>query len=290
MDEQGKFDQQPMNPQPEQNPQQGYPQQGYPQQGYPQQGYPQQGYPQQGYPQQGYPQPAPAPQPVTASPAEKDAFFRTGGGLWMLIAAIVVSVNFLAGIISFSLSSILGSVLNVLIVVGFWVTWARCRGKKLGATGIKLSKIPFIIKFVFTVIGFAFTVIGQAITFQLISLLLGILSFVFDAIVFSTIKKALTVAGTIAEDKPVFGKKVGIAGAVIIIISAVITLIKDILSPSVWTIIMTMMANFLPDMNMPFASLAAMEYVGMAVSFLASISIAIVVIKFSKNLKAAHAE
>ena len=244
--------------------------------------------------QQGAPEQQPVyvvQQPTTASPAEKDAFFRTGGGLWMLIAAIVVTANFLAGVISFSLSSIFGSVLNVLIVVGFWVTWGKCRGKKLGAAGIKLIKIPFIIKFVFTVIGFVFTVIGQALTFQLISLLLGILSFVFDAIVFSTIKKALSVAGTIAEDKPAIGKKVGIAGAVIIIISAVISLLKDIFSPSVWTIIMSLMAQFMPqEISLPFGSLAAMGYVAMVVSFLASISIAIVIIKFSKNLKSAHAE
>lgn len=231
--------------------------------------------------------------PIAASQAEKEALFTTEGSLWMLIAAIVVTINVLTGfignILSFNLINILLVVCDILIAVGFWVSFINGKKQKMSSAGLSLIRVPYIIKFVFLVIGFVTDVLVQAFTFQWISLVIGIVTFIFDCICFSSVKKTLNMGTDIARNKSVIGKKAGIFAAVVMIISAAFALISDIVEFVTWTAL----AEALKDS--PLAPIAAilgggstLTIVVAVISFLASISVALVLLQFAKKIKKAN--
>ena len=236
------------------------------------------------------------PQTVApASAAEKAALFSAGGSLWMLVAAIVATVSlvttFVGNVLTLNIFGFIGMVLDILIAVGLWVTFAKCRKKSLGAGGIKLIKIPYIILFVFTVIGFVFDLIGgifmalATLGLGIIPLLLNILTFVFECICFASVKKTLNVAQDIAQDKSAAGKKTGIFAAVVMIIVAALNLIGDISG----YLLMDALADALPGfLGTLLGTSGIITIVVAVVSFLASISVALVLIQFHKKIKSAH--
>lgn len=239
-----------------------------------------------------YVQPAPQ-QPKTASPAEKEAFFSTAGSIWMLIAAIVFTLNLVSALVSSILSLNIGGivtfVLLVIMDVGFWILFASGKKKKLGTKGVSLIKVPYIINFVFTVLSFAGNLIVWFFTLNVISLVVGIITFVFQCICFASVKKTLDMAGTINSDRTVAGLKAGIFAAVVMIISASFTLASDIVSYFVTAALVEALKST------PLAFLATllgggnvMVLVTAAVSFLAGISVAIVLLQFAKRIKQAN--
>ncbi len=314
--------QQPYQPQAPQAPY-GYPQQpaapqqpyGYPQQpqqpyGYPQQpqqpyGYPQQpqapqqpyGYPQQQPyypPQQPYYPPQPqAPVAVPATPAEKNAFFSAAGSVFMLIFCIVSTLSLVTGlvgdILSFDFGSILLIVLDILMVIGLWITFANAKKQKIATNGISLIKVPYTIQFVFTCIGFGFNVIIWIATLNVISLLVGILSFVFTAICYSSVKKTLVMAKEINLHHSVRGRKAGSFAAIMMIISGALELAGTIVGQLTLAAITAMLEELgMEGLAFLLGGASTVVYVVAAVAFLAKISGAIVLLQFGKKIKAAN--
>lgn len=232
------------------------------------------------------------PQDNSASAAEKEALFSSAGSIWMLVAAIVSTVSLITtlvgDILSLNIFGFVTLILDILITVGFWVTFAKCRKNKLGAGGIKLIKIPFIILFVFTVIGFALDLVSgifmviATIGLGIIPLFITILTFVFQCIMFSSVKKTLDVAQDIAEGKSVAGRKTGIFAAVVIIIVAALELLGEIMG----FVLMSALADALPGfLGTILGAGGIITIVVAVVSFLASISVALVLIQFHKRMK-----
>lgn len=271
------------------------PQQPYGYQQAPQQPYGYQQAPQQPY---GY-QPAPqqpvapaAPAAIPASPAEKDAFFKSASSIFMLIFAIISSVNLVASltgdVLTLNIGGFITLILDILMVVGLWVTFIKAKGQKLSTAGLKLIKIPYTINFVLSVIGSAVMLILYGITLQVITLLTSIVSFVFMIICFSSIKKTLVVALDINENKSVREKKAGSFAAIVWIIQAVIALLQTIVS----YLTLTALIAALGEMGVPSdivgmlaGSTGAITFIVAGVSFLTSISGAIVILDFNKRLK-----
>ncbi len=286
-------------------PQQGYPQQGYPQQGYYQQGYPQQGYPQQNYPQQGYQQPVqqiivnqqpaaqtPAATPA-ATPAEKEAYFSSTRSVWMLISCIVVTLSLIGVIASKLLFGLVDIILMILIVTGFWLTYARSRQRTLNTTGIQLIRVPYIIQFTFTCIAFFGNIALWVITFDIFSFLAGILSFIFECICYSSILKTLNMGIRINQNKSVAGLKAGSFAAVIMIITAAFEFLRDIANYFLVKGLEDLLLEGFSDLGPEAAEIIkallggsnAMTIVSAVITLLASISVAIVLLQFGKKIK-----
>lgn len=271
------------------NPQNEYPQNGYPGNGYPQQnGYPQNGYPQNGYPQFGYPV-----RPVNASPGEKDAYFSTASSVWMLIACIMITVNMVSVLLENFIIGIVDTVLNLLIVIGFWMAFANAKKKNLKTTGINLIRIPYIIRFVFLILEFIGNIFLWTVMFNLFSLMSGILSFIFQCICFSSVKKTLNMALRINEDKSAAGMKAGVFAGVIMIITAAFTFISDMARYLFTQAILSLISQGASQIDPAIANIintvmggtAALTIVAAVVAFIASISVAIVLLKFHKKIK-----
>lgn len=255
-----------------------------------------------GYPQQpvygAYPPPqpvyvTPVPQVATASPAEKDALFSTVGSIWMLIAAIVVTINvitgFISNVISLNILNILLVVCDILIAVGFWVSFVNGKKKKMSSAGLSLIRVPYIINFVFLVLGFIVNFLVWIFTLSVLSLVFGLLSFIFECICFSSVKKTLNMGTDIARNHSVAGRKAGVFAAVVMIISASLTLIQEIIN----YLTMAAIAELLEDTPIAFigAILSAggvMTVVAAVIAFLAGISTAIVLLMFAKKIKQAN--
>ena len=164
----------------------------------------------------GYPQPVyvtPVPQIMAASPAEKEALFSTEGSIWMLIAAIVMTItvltNFIGNVLTLNIVNLLLVVCDILIAVGFWVAFANGKKKKMSSAGLSLIRVPYIIKFVFLVFGFISDVLIWGFTLQFLSLVFGIVTFVLQCVCFSSVKKSLEMGTDIARDHSVAGRKAG---------------------------------------------------------------------------------
>lgn len=279
------------------------------QQGYQQpNGYQQQpnGYQQQpnGYYQQpnGYYQPQPqvvvvqqaAPAPK-ATPAEKEAYFGPVSSIFMLIFCIVSTLNLvtslIGNIISFDISGILLMVLDILIVIGLWIAYANAKKKNLTTKGISLVRVPYVIQFIFSCFTFVGELVISIITLNILGLLLDILSFVFTCICFSSVNKTLLLAADINKDLPVAGRKAGSFAAIVMIISASLTLIKEIVSYITLAALLAVVGSELPALEPLLNMLAGggtMTIVSAVVTFIVSISAAIVILQFGKKVKEAH--
>ena len=226
-----------------------------------------------------------------ASPAEKEAFTSTTRGIWMLIAAIVLTINLFTGLISNVLSlnifGILSLVLDILIVVGFWVLFANGRKNKTSSTGINLIRVPYIILFVFEVISFVLHLVIWGMTLNIIGLVFGILSFVFTCICFASVKKTLDMGLLISRNHSVAGRKAGIFAAVVMIISASISLIQSIVSYAVVAVVSKELTGPLATLGNLINGGGIMSLVAAVFSFIASISVAIVLLMFAKKIKKA---
>ncbi len=297
--------QQPQQPYYGQQPQQPY---GYqPQQ--PQQPYygqqPQQPYgyqPQQ--PQQPYYAPQPQPQVVVvqqqapvaapATEAEKKAYFGPASSLFMLIFCIVSTINLFTGlignIVSLNIGNILLVIFDILITAGLWVTFAKAKKQKEAVGGLKLIKTPYTIKFVFSILGFVGNIVIWCITLNVLSLVFGIISFVFSCICFNSIKKTLNVAIDINNNLSVKGKKAGSFAAIVMIIEAVLALVSDIIG---YVTLAAIVEGLEGTAFEPIAALlgggGTITLVVAIVAFLASISGAIVILSFGKKVKQANA-
>ena len=63
----------------------------------------------------------------------------------MLLASIVLTVNLvtslISGILSLDIFGLIGLVLDILIVVGFWITYANGRKRTMSTKGLSLLKV-----------------------------------------------------------------------------------------------------------------------------------------------------
>ncbi len=131
---------------------------------------PQQSYaaPQQPYAPPQAPQPQPAyyiPSNLIATEAQKEAVFKTAGGVVMLLLAIGLSINLAVSLFVSFPFSIFSCILPLFTVIGVWILYANARKKQFNTTGIKFIKVPFIIQFVLSMIGMAFAIIIVVIMF-----------------------------------------------------------------------------------------------------------------------------
>lgn len=260
----------------------------------------QQSYQQQPYQQQPYQQPIyvvnqPAvPQKLPASPEAKEASFSAGSSIFMLILCIVGTLNLISSlvgkVISLNIGGLLLYVLEILIVVGMWITFANAKKKKLSTKGISLIKVPYIIQFVFSVFSFVGNLILWFLTLNIIKLVIGTITFIINCICFSSINKTLQLAYDINCDKSVANRKAGVFSAVIMIISAAFTLISDIVGYVTIEAIKEALANLgVPKIIMTLlAGGGVMTIVVAAVTFVVGISGAIVMLQFGKKVKEAN--
>ncbi|MCM1233850.1 MAG: hypothetical protein NC489_27390 [Ruminococcus flavefaciens] len=275
----------------------GYPN-GQPQNG-PTYGQPNGGYQQQPYgypPQQPYYAPPP-PVAVPASPAEKTAAFNSGGSVLMLILCIVSTINLgtilLDDILSFNISGLLLYILDILIIVGTWMTYACSRKNKLTSTGISLIRIPYIIQFVFSVLTFVGNIPFWVFTFNIISFFINTITFIFECICFASVNKTLSVAQDINNNKTVAGRRASIFAAVSMIIFATLRLVKEIVG---YLIVNTIKAavseskilSFLVSLVLGGGGTATLVVAGVTFAF--GILGAVVILIFAKKLKQAHGE
>lgn len=283
-------------PQQPQQPYYGQPQQPYYGQQQPQQPY--YGQPQQpqqpyyGQPQQPYYQPQPQPQPVVAMPAsegEKDAFFGPASSIFMLIFCIIATINLISGltsdILSLNIGGIVLVVLDILIVVGLWVTFANAKKRKQKAGGIKLVKVPFVIQFIFSIFTFVGNIVVWILTLNLLSLATGIISFIFSCIYFGSVKKTLNLAIDINNNVSVRGKKAGTFAAIVMIINAAFALIKDIIGYVTLDAILDALPSELEILKSLLGGGGILSLVVAGIAFVAAISGAIVILNFGKKLK-----
>lgn len=256
--------------------------------------------PQNGYVQQVvYVQQQPQ-QPLSASPAEKEALFSTSGSLWMLIACIVATVNLIVFFVSNLLTGLISTILNLLIVIGMWIAYANGRKKNLSTTGISLIRVPYIILFVFSVFSFIGNIFICFIKFNILSLLINIVAFVFQCICYTSVMKSINIALRINKDRSAIGMKAGIFAGVVMIISAAFTFIKliyDYLRVRVIIDGITAAAGAdgaeIPEFALQLISTLlggenVITIIAGAVAFIASISAAIVLLKFAKKLAAVN--
>ena len=254
-------------------------------------------YPQ---PQQPYYPPQPQPvyyaQPVYVAPkatqAEKDASFMSGGSIFMLILCIVGTINLLTGlvgkIISLDIGGILLYVLEILIVIGMWITFVNAKRKKLSSTGISLIRVPYVIQFVFAVLSFAGNIAIWIITFNIISLIIGLITFVFQCICFASVNKSLILARDINQDKSVVGRKAGIFAAVMLIIFATFDLIGEILHYLMLEAIKALLGDSFLAMIIGGGGIIVI--IVAVVAFIVNICGAIVMIKFGNKVKQANGQ
>lgn len=272
-------------------------QQGYGnQQPYGQQPYgnqPPYGQPPYGQPPYGY-QAQPQPYYPTAMPAtseEKEATFKSASTIFMLILCIVYTINLFTGLIgkimSLDIGGLLLYILDILIVIGIWITFANAKRKKQSSKGISLIRVPYVIQFVFSVFGFIFNLVLWILTFNVLSLIFGIITFIFQCICFSSVNKTLLIARDINQNKSVRGRKAGSFAAIMMIIYAVLNLINEIIGMVVLAAIRAALEQLgLPDVILNLLGAGGvMAIVVMVVAFIASISGAIVMLQYGKRIK-----
>lgn len=236
-------------------------------------------------------QQAPQPTAMPASEGEKKALFSTAGSIWMLIACIISTINLITGLVGNILSlSIFGGIvdfiLDLIMVIGLWLVFANGRKKNLSTTGVSMIKVTYIISFVFLVLGFAGNLIIWILTLNIISLVFGILTFVFDCIVFASVKKTLNMAKTINQNRSAVNMKAGVFAGVVMIISAAFTLIGEIIS----YFVIQAIKEALEGTSMAFLSFllggsGIITIVVAVIAFIVDISIAIVLLQFHKRIK-----
>lgn len=235
-------------------------------------------------------------QPLAATPAEKEALFSTAGSLWMLIACIVATVNLVVALVNNPLSGIISTILNLLIVIGMWIVFAKGRSKNLSTTSVSLIRVPYIILFVFSVLSFIGNIFIWIFRFDIFAMLIGIVAFVLNCICYSSVMKSLNIARRINNNRSAMGMKPGVFAGVIMIITAAFTFIQIIynyfrvraligLAGSVagsvadeeaTKFVIQLMSTLLGGGNI-FTIIAG------GVAFIASISAAIVLLKFAKK-------
>ncbi len=294
-------------PYPQQQPYQGQPYGGQPYGQPPYQGQPYQ----QPYQPPYQPQYAPQPtiirqtviqQPVVQRPvvarateAEKNASFGAGSSIFMLILSIVATINLITGfvgnIISLDIGGLILSVLDIIIVAGIWVTFVFAKKKKLSSKGISLIRIPYVIQFVFAVIMFVVDLVIWFVTMNILSLVSGILIFIFQCICFGSVNKTLKLARDINQNKSVAGRKAGSFAAIVMIVFAVFDFAGEVISFVTLTAIKEALAST------PFAFIGniiggggVVVIVVAAVSLLVSVAGAIVMLKFGNKVKEANAQ
>lgn len=272
------------------------------QNGTPNNGAPQQnGYPQNGTTQQIiYVQQQVQPQqPATASAGAKDALFTSTASIWMLIASIVATVNLVVGFINSLLGGLVDTILNILIVVGMWLSYVYGRKRQLSTTGVQLIRVPYIIRFVFLVISFVFNIVIWIFTFNVLTFLAGVITFIFECILFSSIMKTANVVRRINSDKSVLGMKAGKFAGIVMIITAAITFIR-VLANYFQAQALLGIANgvageagaeipaWVQTLVSSLLGGSVMSIVAGAVALIASISGAIVLLQFAKRLDEAN--
>ena len=209
----------------------------------------------------------------------------------MLILCIVYTVNLFTGligkIVSLDIGGLLLFILDILIVIGIWITFANAKKKKLSSKGISLIRVPYVIQFVFSVFGFIANLVFWILTLNVISLIFGIITFIFQCICFSSVNKTLLIARDINQNKSVRGRKAGSFAAIMMIIYAVLNLINEIIG----MVVLAALKEALSKLGLPEIILnllgagGAMAIVVMIVSFIASISGAIVMLQYGKKIK-----
>ncbi len=214
----------------------------------------------------------------------------------MLILCIVGTLNLITGLIgdilSLNIGGLLLFVLDILIVVGMWITFANAKKKKQSSKGLSLIRVPYIIQFVFSVFTFVGNLVVWIFTFNILSLIIGIISFVLSCVCFASVKNMLNLAISVNRDLTVAGRKAGVAAAVIMIISAAFTFTESIVS----FLTLEAIKAVLEDAGLPafITSLlgggGVLTLVVAAVTFLVGICGALVMIKYGKGLKKARGE
>ncbi len=209
----------------------------------------------------------------------------------MLILCIVYTINLFTGLIgkimSLDIGGLLLYILDILIVIGIWITFANAKRKKQSSKGISLIRVPYVIQFVFSVFGFIFNLVLWILTFNVLSLIFGIITFIFQCICFSSVNKTLLIARDINQNKSVRGRKAGSFAAIMMIIYAVLNLINEIIGMVVLAAIRAALEQLgLPDVILNLLGAGGvMAIVVMVVAFIASISGAIVMLQYGKRIK-----
>ncbi len=210
----------------------------------------------------------------------------------MLIFCIIATLNLISGltsdILSLNIGGIVLVVLDILIVVGLWVTFANAKKRKQSAAGLKLVKVPFVIQFIFSIFIFVGNIVVWILTLNVLSLATGIISFVFSCIYFGSIKKTLNRAIDINNNVSVRGKKAGAFAAVVMIINAVFALLKDVIGYITLDAILDALPSELEIFKSLLGGGGMLSLVVAGVAFVAAISGAIVILNFGKKLKEAN--
>lgn len=229
-----------------------------------------------------------------ASPEEKDAVFSAASSVFMLILCIIGTLNLITSladkILTLNIGGLFLYVLEMLIVIGMWVTFANAKRKNLSTKGISLIKVPYVIQFVFSVFSFVGNLVLWFVTMNIVSLLVGIITFILQCICFSSINKTLQLAYDINKDKSVANRKSGSFAAIMMIISAAFTLIGEIVEYFTLEIIKEALAQFgAPEIIMTLlGSGGEITVVVAVITFIVSISGAIVMLQFGKKVKEAN--
>lgn len=212
----------------------------------------------------------------------------------MLILAIVGTINlvtgFIGNVLTLNIAGILASVLSILIVIGTWLIFVNGRKKKLSSTGVSLVRVPYIIQFIISIFSFIGNLVIWIFTLNVISLLIGIITFIFQCICFASVNKTLKIARDINQDKSVRGKKAGSFAAIVMIIFAVLNLASSVSSFMLLELIKeTLVAVGAPEFLTSLLGGGGIIVIVVAIiTFLVSISGAIVMLQFGKKVKQAN--
>lgn len=223
----------------------------------------------------------PTPSGFQASEEEKSIFFGSAASIFMLIFCITSTINMIIGLISFQ-----SSILDVLIVIGLWITYANAKKNNLKTTGISLIKVPYTIKFVFSVFSFIGSLIVCFISFNIVTLLTTVVSFVVTCMCYSSINKTLKVAKEINLNHTVRGQKAGMFAGIIMIINAVVDFVVSLVGSGTLAAIGALLEQLgLGELAGILSTSGTLVTIASAITLVVSICGAIVILQFGKKLK-----
>lgn len=231
-----------------------------------------------------------------ASNAEKEAVFSASGSIIMLILAFIGICSLAYEIISRFvaldfyglLANVVNYVLELLIVIGFFLAFSHGRKKVLKSNGITLIRVPYMILFYFGIFVFVGSIVWSVLSENYVRLAISCVVFVFNCICFASVNKTLKVARDINWNVSTYGKRAGTFAAIMLIIFSIMSFASVIVNYFVvgGETYSGLLSKFLEgafDVKVTSVIVAA-------ITFLISIIAAGNMLNFAKKIKRAHGE
>ncbi len=229
---------------------------------------------------------------LPATEGVKNAYYSAAGSNRMLVACIAVTADFVISAIYYMLIGILSTIFLLMLTIGFWITYANAKNRKLKSFGIRLLRFGYVEIFGFA-IGFTYMggVILWAMTANIALVVMETAWLFIICISYSRVIKMLNMGKYINANKAV--AETHGSAAILLIIGAAATfairimrfLYQNTLESINTGNDKTLKTTLRLVIQFIFGSDNIMGIVAAAFSLCASICAATVLMAFNKNLK-----